>query len=158
MGLRIGRTPDGRRLEVDRVVAADVDAAWELLVDTERWPEWGPSVRAVDYDGESNDGGVIGPDASGRVRVGAVWVPFRVETFEDGTGDVHGSGGRERRRWTWRVAGVPATGHRVESLPDGRCRIVFEVPLVAAPYAAVCERALSRIESLLTTADGRGNP
>jgi hypothetical protein len=65
-------------------------------------------------------------------------LPFAISTFEPGA------------RWSWRVAGVPATGHRVEPTSDG-CRIVFEVPIVAAPYAAVCRVALRRLARLLAT-------
>jgi len=79
---RFERTPDGRRLVVSRTVEADPDAVWDLLTDTTRWPDWGPSV-----------------------------------------------------------AGVPATAHRVE--PRGAdCLVAFEIPLVAAPYALVRDRAL----------------
>jgi hypothetical protein len=136
MGLRLRNTVDGRRVEADRVVAATPDDAWDLLVDTDRWPEWGPSVGAVDCADRR-----IGPETTGRVRVAGVWFPFAVETFEDS--------GRDRR-WTWRVARVPATGHRVEATPDGRCRVVFEIPPLAAGYAVVCGRALDSIEGLLT--------
>jgi hypothetical protein len=47
------------------------------------------------------------------------------------------------------VAGIPATGHRVEALGPGRCRVVFEVPLLAAPYLAVCRLAAHRIRTIL---------
>jgi hypothetical protein len=56
-------------------------------------------------------------------------------------------------RWVWRVAGIPATGHRVEPVAAG-CRVVFEVPLPALGYAAVCRIALGRIARLVE--DGRG--
>lgn len=127
--VRLGKTPDGLRLEVSRVVDAPVETVWRLFTDTRYWSAWGPSVSAV----ESRDA-VIRPGTTGRVRVAGVWVPFRIERCGDG-------------RWTWRVAGVPATGHRVEPHPDG-CRAVFEVPLPAAPYAVVCERALRNLAGL----------
>jgi hypothetical protein len=56
------------------------------------------------------------------------------------------------KRWTWRVARVPATGHRVDPLGD-RCRVSFEVPLVAAGYVPVCRRALDNVASLATARD-----
>jgi len=115
-------------------VAASADAAWELLTDTARWPEWGPSVSAV----ESTDRR-IRPGSAGRARVGGpdlgLWLPFEVTACEP-------------YRWTWTVARIPATGHRVDPR-DGGCRVAFEVPPAAAAYVPVCRRALGRIATLL---------
>jgi hypothetical protein len=120
----------GRRVEVSRTVAVDREAAWDLVTDTTRWPEWGPSVRAVDCERR-----FVRPGTTGRVRTPLGWAPFRVVDCAP-------------YRWTWRVAGVPATGHRVDTAAGG-CRVVFEVPLAAAPYAAVCAVALRRIAAIL---------
>jgi len=107
-------------------------------VETDRWPEWGPSVTAVECEG-----GHIVEGATGRVRLpGGLWVPFEMDSLSRPTDETPG-------RWTWRVRDVPATGHRVEPLGDERCRVVFELPLLAAGYAPVCHRALDRIERLL---------
>ncbi len=146
------RTPDGRRLAVDARLAVAPETAWDALIDTERWPAWGPSVTDVDCD----DRRVL-TGSTGRVRLpGGVWVPFRV---------THLAG----RRWTWRVARIPATGHRVESVDGGvtdgdgdgtgaggddaseedECRVVFEVPPLAAGYVPVCRRALGDLANLL---------
>ena len=134
----IERTPDGRRLVVSRHVDAGRDAAWDLLTDTERWPEWGPSVRAVDCDTRYIEAGT-----TGRVRIpGGVWVPFEITTCAD-------------YRWTWRVARVPATGHRVEADGDG-CRVGFEIPVLAGGYAPVCVRALGKIEERLEGSETAG--
>jgi len=117
---------------------------WRLLVDTRRWPEWGPSITAVESPRR-----VIAPGTRGTVRlVGGLSLPFEIETCADG-------------RWTWRVCGLRATGHRVEPAPTDvwsredteddkpkRCRTVFEIPILAAPYAVVCLRALSHLDSL----------
>ncbi|PSQ32432.1 polyketide cyclase [Halobacteriales archaeon QS_9_70_65] len=127
------RTEVGRRL----VVGADVDApagrVWDLLVDTERWPEWGPSVAAVDAPTRRIEAGT-----TGRVRVGGLGIrlPFEVETFDAGA-----------MRWRWRVAGRSATGHGVDPRADG-CRVFFEVPPVAAGYAPVCRLACRRLRRL----------
>lgn len=137
--MELRRTPDGYRLEVARRMAAPREDCWELLTDTERWPEWGPSVRAVESPTR-----FIEPGTRGRVRVpGGLWVPFRVTDCAD-------------YRWGWRVGRpggtprLPATGHRVDRLErEGEgCRVVFEVPPTAAPYALVCRRALKRIGRL----------
>jgi len=108
------------------------ELAWSVLTDVATWPRWGPSVTAVRLDGRE-----LGPGRRGQVRTpGGLWLPFVITRWEEG------------RRWGWRVAGLPATGHRVE--PDGRgCRITFEVPALAAPYVAVCRIALRRLADIL---------
>lgn len=129
--LAIERTPDGRRLVVSRHVDATPEAVWEVLTDTDQWPDWGPSVRDV----ESNVR-FVQEGTTGRVQtVGGLWLPFEVTTCE-------------AYRWGWRVARIPATGHRVEETDDGS-RAMFEVPLLAAGYAPVCQRALARIATLV---------
>jgi hypothetical protein len=140
----VERTPSGRRLAVSRVVDGPAADAWALLTDTARWPEWGPSVAAVDASA-----GVVAEGTTGRIRLAGlgVWVPFRVDSC---TGDEGG-----RRRWTWTVARLPATGHRVDPLGD-QCRVTFEVPLLAAGYVPVCRRALDRIADLVADEAGSG--
>lgn len=127
---RLRRTPDGRRIDVSRAVAAPAEAAWALLTDTARWPAWGPSVSAV-----ASTDRRIRAGSTGRVRVAGLWLPFEVTACEP-------------YRWTWTVARVPATGHRVDP-GDGGCRVAFEVPPVAAAYVPVCRRALARIADLV---------
>jgi hypothetical protein len=130
--VRLARTPDGRRLEVARSVEADPDRVWTVLTDTELWPRWGPSVTDVECSDR-----FVHEGSTGRVRTPVgVWLPFTVRTCTD-------------RRWTWDVAGVPATGHRVEGRDGGkRALAVFELPPLAAGYAPVCRRALRRIGEL----------
>jgi hypothetical protein len=128
---RLGDTPDGRRIEVSQKLDVPADRAWTLLTDTRRWPEWGPSVRAVtcaDREIRAGSTGTIG-------TVLGITVPFEVVACEP-------------YRWTWRIARIPATGHRVDPLGGDRCRVVFEVPLPAAGYVPVCRRALDRIAEL----------
>ncbi|MCL7418595.1 MAG: SRPBCC family protein [Halalkalicoccus sp.] len=120
----------GRTVDVARTVDAPAEAVWDLLVDTRRWPEWGPSITDVDCRDRR-----IRTGSTGRVRViGGLELPFEI-TYLDAY------------RWTWEVAGIPATGHRVEP-HNGSCRAVFEVPVLAAGYVPVCRLALSRIASL----------
>ncbi len=129
-------------LWVDREVAAPAAVAWLLLSDPDRWPEWGPTVRRAELDGDR-----LGLGATGRVTtVVGISLPFRVTGYEEG------------RRWSWRVAGIPATDHLVENQGADRCRVAIGVPLLAAPYAAVCRLALRRIERLATGDPARGDP
>lgn len=128
VGLR--RTPAGRRLVVSRPVAAPAEEVWSLLVDTRRWPDWGPSVTAVECTDRE-----IRAGSTGRVRTPlGVWLPFEVTTRAD-------------YRWTWRVAGIPAPGHRVEPR-DAGCVVAFDLHPLAAPYVPVCVVALRRISAL----------
>ncbi len=119
----------------NRTIAAPPAAAWALLVDTRRWNEWGPTVSAVECDPP-----VLNADSTGRVRTPVgLWLPFRVVDFVEG------------RHWSWRVLGVPATSHDVQSVGDGSsCVVSFSVPALATPYLAVCRIALGRIERILT--------
>jgi hypothetical protein len=131
MATSTAQTPQGRRVVVSRAMPADRDAAWAVLTDTEQWPEWGPSVTAVESPQRQITAGT-----TGRVRLpGGIWVPFEITEFG-------------AYRWGWRVARVPATGHRVEATDTG-CRVGFEIPLYAVVYAPVCRRALAQIERLV---------
>ncbi|QXC60072.1 SRPBCC family protein [Aquihabitans sp. G128] len=127
---------------ITRAVDAPAEQAWDLLVDLDRWPTWGPTVAEARLDPRSpagTGGRRLVPGTTGAVRaVAGPWVPFRTTAF-DRTADGGG-------RWAWRVAGVPATAHRVEASGPARCRVGFEVPIWAAPYAVVCAVALRRIE------------
>ena len=127
----VERTPGGRRLVVSRVIDAPADDAWTLLTDTDRWPEWGPSVRDVDTSQRVIDG-----ETSGRVKLpGGIWLPFEITSCVD-------------RRWTWTVARLPATGHFVRGQGRG-CRVGFELPVLASGYAPICVRALGQVERTL---------
>lgn len=125
------------------VIDVEPAAAWDLLVETDRWPEWGPSVRAVECEDQ-----YIHAGSTGRVGLpGGLWLPFEIDSCSPP--------GEEPGRWTWHVARVPATGHRVDPLSGERCRVGFELPVLAAGYAPVCRLALGRIETLLDEPDER---
>ncbi len=116
----------------------DVPSArvWRLITDTQTWPVWGPSVRAVDCQDR-----YIRAGSRGRILTPVgLWLPFVVGAFEPGS------------YWDWRVAGVPATGHRVESVGSNRCRLTFSVPAWAFGYGLVCRLALLRIDRWLMRA------
>ena len=116
---------------VSRHIDAPPDAVWGVLVDTDAWPRWGPSVT-----GATVDGGGLTLGATGHVRTPVgVELPFTITEFEPG------------RRWAWSVAGVPATAHAVE--PDGPgCRASMSVPWWAPAYLLVCAIALQRIDKM----------
>lgn len=119
-------------MKIARTVPASPEAVWDLLTDTVRWTEWGPSVRAVacvERYIRKGSRGWVGTPLGFRL-------PFVVTEWEEG------------RYWRWRVAGIRATGHRVEPRARNSCLVLFEVPLVAAPYLVVCKVALDRIAAL----------
>ena len=125
-----------RRLWVHRTIDAPASLLWDLLTDVERWPEWGPSVRAATIVGDRVESGAtgtltpaVGPDFS-----------FEITDVEPGV------------RWAWKVAGVDATDHTVEPLGADRCRVGFGVPWPMAPYLAVCGIALRRLDHLAVAA------
>ena len=133
---------------VSRRIAASAEDVWTLLTDTGQWPAWGPSITGVEPAPAGIPAGPeSGPAAgtgsrglasgsSGRVRtVLGVALPYTVTAFEPG------------RYWSWSVAGIPATGHRV--VPQGvGCVVTFTVPWWAPAYLPVCALALRRIERL----------
>jgi hypothetical protein len=127
-------------MEVAIDIDAPAEAVWNLLVDTGRWPEWGPSVLAVDCRERLIRAGTVGRLRTPR----GIWIPFVITDFD------------APRLWRWRVAGMPATGHRIESLDAERTRLVFELPAIAFPYAAVCRLAGRRIARLIATGPHRG--
>ncbi len=117
---------------MSRDVDVDASAAWSVLIDTRRWPDWGPTVAGVEAAPLPLQLGT-----TGRVRTAVgVWLDFEVTEFVPG------------RSWSWKVAGIHATDHRVETLGPGRCRIAMSAPWAAAPYLAVCAIALRRIGEL----------
>ena len=124
---------------VDRLINASPAAVWSVLVDLDAWPQWGPTVSGA----ELLDGDELGLGERGKVwtPVG-VALPFTITEFEPG------------RRWSWRVAGIPATAHSVEPTDRGT-RASMSVPLWAPAYLAVCAIALQRIDRMVTARSDR---
>jgi hypothetical protein len=117
-----------------RLIHAPDNVVWHLLTDTNQWPRWGPSVRAVDCPTQ-----FIGADTRGRVQTAlGLWLPFQIVQWEEG------------RAWSWKVAGIRATGHRVYSHNPDACQVTFDVPSWALPYLPVCATALRRLDRLAT--------
>ncbi|MCW2589677.1 MAG: hypothetical protein JWQ86_2104 [Mycobacterium sp.] len=116
---------------VSRRIQTTADAVWQLLVDLDDWPRWGPTVQRAELDG-----GVLTLGTKGRVwtPVGLP-LPFEITEFVPG------------RSWAWQVAGVPATRHGVDPEDDG-CRAWMSAPLWAPAYLPVLAIALQRIEAM----------
>ena len=120
-------------METSVSIEAPAAAAWNLLIDTRRWPEWGPSVSAVSC-GER----YIASGSSGWVTtVVGLKLPFRITEFTPGFS------------WAWKVSGIQATSHRIEPVGADRCRLIFWVPFWAAPYLGICRLAEERIKRIL---------
>lgn len=119
-------------MQVSKVINAPLQKVWTILIDTEQWPVWGPSVKAVACSQQFISAGLKGKI---QTAVG-LWINFEVTSFEP------------LSYWNWKVAGVPATGHRLKELSDTRCELIFELPLVAFPYALICRQAINRIAQL----------
>jgi Polyketide cyclase / dehydrase and lipid transport len=120
-------------LTVERVITAPPEAVWDVLTDVQTWPEWSPTISRAEVDGSDSR---IRYESTGRVYTPVgVAVPFVISEFAAG------------RHWAWTVAGVPATRHRVDAVPDG-ARVSFEVPWWASAYLPVCSVSLRRLQQL----------
>jgi hypothetical protein len=126
-------TYEDKRLVVSRVIEAPLRMVWQIITDTEQWPRWGPSVRAVRcrerFIRAGSRGEVLTP-------IG-VWLPFTVVNFERDCS------------WDWKIGAIQATGHRVSTLGEDRCRLSFDMPWWASFYLLVCLLALRRIAHLV---------
>ncbi len=119
-------------MQVVKVINAPVERVWDILTDTRQWPVWGPSVRRVESPQRYIDSGL-----QGRLKTAVgVWVTFEITHCEAPVS------------WSWKVAGVAATGHRLKKLSENSCELIFELPFLAFPYALVCRKAASRIARL----------
>lgn len=122
-------------ISVQRELRASAESAWDMLTDTTMWQLWGPTVRSVTcsdrYIHRGSTGKVCTP-------IG-LWVPFLITEYE------------HKNYWTWKVAGIQATGHRLIQFNTNSCFIAFELPLLWMPYAIVCRIALKRMARLLET-------
>jgi hypothetical protein len=136
--MRPTRTPDGLRWLVERDVDAPAETVWSILTDTRRWPEWGPVVADVESSTRYVETRTIG-----RIRFEgtAAPVPFAVREVDD-----------VAHRWTWDLARLFGSGHRVESLPDGS-RVGFELPLAAPGLGPLVYRACSNVARMAEVAD-----
>ncbi len=125
-------------ITVSHVIHSAAENVWDLLTDTTRWAEWGPSIITVQSEHR-----YIRAGSKGRVRtILGFWAPFVITEWT------------HRKYWSWRVFNIPATGHRIEAIDANSCRLVFEVPFWAGPYVIICKLAADRIARCMRP----GNP
>ena len=121
-----------RALSTTREIAAPARVVWRLIAEFELWPSWGPTVKDV-----ISEERVVAPGVNGRVvtPVG-VSLPFVITQVQRGTS------------WSWQVAGVAATGHRVIPTGPRSCRLEFSVPWPFAAYTPILRLGLAKVKSL----------
>lgn len=121
------------RVSVGKFYRVSPVTVWDLITDTAKWPQWGPTVKKTKcsdrFIRKGSQGLVLTPLG--------IWLPFVITEYEDG------------RFWTWKVASIRATGHRVQAEQAGGCYLWFDMPMIAWPYIAICQMALNRIEDML---------
>jgi uncharacterized membrane protein len=108
------------RFDHSSTIQATPERVWEVFSDVERWPEWTPTVDAV----ERLDAGRIHIGARTRIRQPklpvAIW---EVTELKEG----------EYFEWVSRAPGITTTGgHRVISTPEGTvatATVIQEGPL-----------------------------
>jgi len=121
------------QVSVGKFYQASPHIVWDLITDTNQWPQWGPTVKSVQLPER-----FICQSSNGRVLTTfGIWLPFVVYEYE------------HARSWRWKVANIKATGHRIQADKTGGCYLWFDMPILAAPYILVCQMALVRIEKLL---------
>ncbi len=119
-------------IEAGVTIRAPARDVWRIITDTDTWPEWGPSVQNVRCRNRFIESG-----SRGFVQTAfGFWVPFEISEFV------------YEKKWAWRIYGLKATGHRIEPVSHDTCRLIFDMPLVMAPYWFVCAIAVRRIRSL----------
>ncbi len=114
-------------------IASHPGVVWDLISRFEHWPTWGVTISAVEPSV-----GRVQTGLTGRVKtVAGLWLPFEITAVVEG------------EQWSWKVAGIHATGHRVERTEEG-CRVTFTAPIWAPFYLPVLERALTLLERAST--------
>ncbi|MGD9083461.1 MAG: hypothetical protein PVJ41_00750 [Desulfobacterales bacterium] len=124
---------------ISRIIQTTPEALWDMLTDTKSWPQWGPTVKAVQSNSQ-----YIRAGSTGHVKtVFGFWAPFVITEWIDG------------QYWSWHVFNIRATGHRIEIIDGKCCRLIFEVPFWAGPYAIICKVAADRIARYLEAGHSR---
>ena len=124
-------------LETGIEINAPAAAAWVVLTDTRLWIEWRATITAV----ESEERFIRLGSRGWITTVTGMRLPFVISEYDPG------------HRWRWKIAGIPVAGHRVEAIDPLRCRVIFEVPILAAAYLPAYRIAAVRIRRLLDNSD-----
>lgn len=124
-------------MRVSKTISAPTQNVWQVLVDTKQWPTWGPSVKAVSCPQQYISAGLKGKIQT----IFGIWINFEITRFEP------------LKYWEWKVAGIPATGHKLKEIDNNNCEIIFELPFITFPYALICLRAIDRIAHLAKDVD-----
>ena len=121
-----------QQIKAGITIQAPACDVWQIITDTEIWPEWGPSVRNVRCRDR-----FIKSGSRGYVQtVFGLWIPFEISDYIF------------EKKWSWRIYRMQATGHRIERISNVQCRLVFDMPIVMAPYRFICAIAVRRIRHL----------
>ena len=121
-----------KQLATSIEIAAPVSAVWDLLTEFDHWPAWGASIRRVESGADR-----VAPGVTGRVQtILRFWVPFEIS-------DVAANHSR-----SWRVAGIPATGHFISATGKHRCRVDFTVALLSQIRFRLCRLGKAKLDGL----------
>ena len=124
-------------MRVSKTISSPTQNVWQVLIDTKLWPTWGPSVKAVSCTQRYISAGLKGKIQT----IFGIWINFEITRFEP------------LSYWEWKVAGIPATGHKLREINSNNCELIFELPLITFPYALICLRAINRIAYLAKDVD-----
>ena len=123
---------DKNRIVICRDIEALPEAVWDILIDTQIWPTWGPSLLKVDCKDR-----YIKLGSKGRVKTGFLfWLSFTIIEF------------RQFEFWNWRVGRMQATGHKLIRKSNSSCKLCFDMGLWAFAYIPICWLALHKIEKI----------
>ena len=117
------------RFSVRRTISEPKQEVWELLTNTKYWPIWGPSIQSVN---PSHTRISLGTKGSVKTILGFN-VNFVITKFEDH--DV----------WNWDTSGLSITGHTIRPINPQCTEVIFDLPVLLAPYALFCWIALRKI-------------
>jgi uncharacterized protein YndB with AHSA1/START domain len=117
------------RFRVRRTISEPQRKVWELLTNTKYWPMWGPSIQSV---APRDTKIILGTKGSVKTVFG-FHVSFVITKFE------------EQNVWDWDTCGLPVTGHTIRSISPHSTEVIFDLPVLLAPYALFCWMALHKI-------------